>query len=97
MAKKSSKATRGEQYREIIEKECREWKDCKVLAFLFSNERGPERFHYKLMFEPRAKYYLFDCFGNVAQIVVPKDNENERICIQLAESCEGEKTIPNLR
>lgn len=93
----NKKPTKGEQYRGIVMNEGQEWKDCKVLAFLFPNERGPERFHYKLMFESRAKYYLFDCFCNVAQIVVPKGDENERMCIQLAESCDGEKTIPNLR
>ena len=97
MANKSSKATREQTYREIIEKEGRKWDDCKVLAFTFDGPGDPEIFHYQLMYPLRPVYHLFDCSGNVAYIVVPKDPENERMCIQLAESCGGEKTTPNLR
>ena len=95
MAKKTSKTTRDEQYRAILEKEgIREY---KVLAFVFEAESGPEYFHYQLMYPLRPVYHLFDCSGNVAYIVVPKDPENEEMAIQLAESCGGEKTTPNLR
>ena len=97
MAKKSSKATREQMYREIIEKEGRKWDDCKVLAFALDSPCGPEIFHYELMSPLRPVYHLFDCSGNVAYIVVPKDPENERMCIQLAESCGGERITPNLR
>lgn len=95
MAKKTSKTTRDEQYRAILEKEgIREY---KVLAFVFETESGPEHFHYQLMYPLRPVYHLFDCFGKIAQIVVPKDTENEEMAVQLAESCGGEKTTPNLR
>lgn len=95
MAKKTGKTTRGDQYRGIMAKEgIREY---KVLAFIFDVPSGPELFHYELMYPLRPVYHLFDCSDNVAYIVVPKDPENERMCIQLAESCGGEKTTPNLR
>lgn len=97
MAKKSSKATRGEQYRSILESYGKRMEDCKVLAFSFDTESGPEIFHYELMYPLRPIYHLFDCSGKIAQIVIPKDPENERMCIQLAESCGGTKTTPNLR
>ena len=97
MAKKTSKSTREQMYREIIEKEGRKWDDCKVLAFAFDGPTGPEIFHYELMYPLRPVYHLFDCFGNIAQIVVPNDPENEEMAVQLAESCGGEKTTPNLR
>jgi hypothetical protein len=83
-------------YREIVEKEGLKWEDCKVLAFEFDGPEGPEILHYGLMFPLRPVYHLFDRFGNVAYIVVPKDPENERMCIQLAESCGGSKTTPYL-
>lgn len=95
MAKKTSKTTREQMYREIIEKEGRKWDDCKVLAFMFEHSGGPEIFHYRLM-ALRPTYYLFSCSENTAYIIVPKDPENERMCIQLAESCGGTKTTPNL-
>lgn len=97
MAKKSSKATRGDQYREILASYGKRLEDCKVLAFAFDGPGGPEIFHYELMCPLRPVYHLFDCSGNVAYIVVPKDPENERMCIQLAESCGGSKITPNLR
>lgn len=97
MAKKSSKATRGDQYREILASYGKRLEDCKVLAFVFDGPGGPEIFHYELMYPLRPVYHLFDCFGNIAQIVVPNDTENEEMAVQLAESCGGEKTTPNLR
>lgn len=97
MAKKSSKATRGDQYQEILASYGKRLEDCKVLAFAFETESGPELFHYELMYPLRPIYHLFDCFGKIAQIVVPKDPKNEEMAVQLAESCGGEKTTPNLR
>lgn len=98
MAKKSSKATREQVYREILERSGIRFEDCNVLAFAFKQERRPELFHFGLMLhEPRPVYYLFDCFGETAQVIIPNDPENERMCIQLAESCGGSKTTPNLR
>lgn len=93
---RNSKSTKGDEYRAIMEKDgIREY---KVLAFVFLSDMGPQYFHYELMMaDPRPVYYLFDCFGETAQVIVPNDPENERICIQLAESCGGSKTTPNLR
>ena len=93
---RNSKSTKGDEYRAIMEKDgIREY---KVLAFVFLSDMGPQYFHYELMMaDPRPVYYLFDCFGETAQVIVPNDPENERMCIQLAESCGGSKTTPNLR
>lgn len=98
MVKKSeSKASRGEQYRAILAEYGKRLEDCKVLAFSFEGEGGPALFHYELMHPLRPVYHLFDASGNVAQVVIPIDAENERMCVELAESCGGEKTTPNLR
>lgn len=97
MAKKTGKATRGDQYREILASYGKRLEDCKVLAFAFETEYGPELFHYELMYPLRPVYHLFDCFGKIAQIVVPNDPKNEEMAVLLAESCGGEKTTPNLR
>lgn len=93
---RNSKSTKGDEYRAIMEKDgIREY---KVLAFVFLSDMGPQYFHYELMMaDPRPVYYLFDCFGETAQVIIPNDPENERMCIQLAESCGGSKTTPNLR
>jgi len=94
---RNSKSTKGDEYRAIMEKDgIREY---KVLAFVFLSDMGPQYFHYELMMaDPRPVYYLFDCFGETAQVIVPNNEpENERMCIQLAESCGGSKTTPNLR
>lgn len=93
---RNSKSTKGDEYRAIMEKDgIREY---KVLAFAFLSDMGPEYFHYELMLaDPRPDYYLFDIMGEIAQVVAPKDAENDAIIIQLAESCGGKKITPNLR
>ena len=83
-----------DQYRAAMDGYGKRIEDCKILAFEFETEAGPEIFHYELMCPLRPVYHLFDSFGNIAQIIVPKDPENERMCIQLAESCGGEKRPP---
>lgn len=95
--KKAQKPNRKEQYRSILESYGKRLEDCKVLAFAFETESGPEIFHYELTYPLRPVYHLFDSFGKIAQIVVPNDPENEEMAVQLAESCGGEKTTPNLR
>ena len=95
MAKRTT-TNKADQYKAIMEKEgVREY---KVLAFSFLSETGPEYLHYEIMLaDPQPDYYLFDIMGEIAQIVVPKDVENDAIIIRLAESCGGQKTTPNLR
>lgn len=95
MAKKTTKTPRGDQYRAIMESYG--VKDYKVLEFVFDGPGGPELFHYELMHPLRPVYHLFNCYDNNAVVVIPIDPENEQMCIQLAESCGGEKTTPNLR
>ena len=70
--------------------------DCKVLAFVFDDIFGPMHYHYQLMFDS-ARYHLFDHIGSTAYVIIPNDDETEQICVQLAESCGGKKTVPDLR
>ena len=93
---KRTKTNKAEEYRAIMEKEG--ITEYKVLAFAFLSDTGPEYLHYELMLaDPQPAYYLFDIMGEIAQIIVPKDDENDAIIIRLAESCGGQKTTPNLR
>ena len=95
MAKRTT-TNKADQYKIIMEKDgIREY---KVLAFAFLSDTGPEYFHYELMLaDPRPDYYLFDIMGEIAQVVAPKDAENDAIIVQLAEYCGGKKITPNLR
>lgn len=100
MAKKTKSAL-AEQYREILAREGKDFDECKVLAFEFGSEWAVEIFHFELTYPLRPVYHIFDGWDNetehVAQLVIPKDAENERALIMLAESCGGEKTTPNIR
>ena len=96
MAKKSSKATASDQYREILARDGMNFDDCKVVAFEFESASGVDVFHFELMYPLRPVYHIFDGWENVAQIVIPKDAENERMLRQLAESCGGLFVKPRL-
>ena len=96
MAKKAIKQSRLDQYRAIVESYGKRMEDCTILAFEFETEAGPGILHYELMYPLRPVYSIFDNIGNIAQIVVPKDAENERMLVALAESCGGEKISPIL-
>lgn len=50
-----------------------------------------------MLADPRPVYYLFDIMGEIAQVVVPMDEDNDRLIVRLAESCAGKKTTPILR
>lgn len=93
---RNSKSIKGEEYRAVMEKDgIREY---KVLSFAFLSDTGPEYLHYELMLaDPQPDYYLFDIMGEIAQVVVPPDEDNDRLIVRLAESCAGKKTTPNLR
>ena len=84
MAKKSSKATREQMYREIIEKEGRKWDDCKVLAF--SSGRSPELFHYCVMLDKRALCYLFDGAGKQVYVVTSKAPGDIKVSAPISKS-----------
>lgn len=93
---RQTKLTKADEYRTAMEKEG--VRDYKVLAFVFLSDSGPEFYHYDIMTaDPRPAYYLFDCIGEMAQIVVPNDAKNEQALVELAELCGGKKTTPNLR
>ena len=96
MAKKSSKTTREQIYREIIEKDGRKWDDCKVLSFAFKYQMQTELFHYGLMAE-KPDYFVFDCWEKYAYVIAPKDEKNAAVIIAIAEKDGGEKITPNLR
>ena len=91
----SKKTLRVEQYRAILEKDGIRYEDCQVLAFVFDTLRQPEHFHYDLMAQ-KPVYFVFDCWGNNANVVVPKDDKNAAKIIAIAANLGGQKTIPNL-
>lgn len=95
MAKKI-KTTLSDQYREILAREGLNFDDCKVVAFEFGSESGVDIFHFELTYPLRPVYHIFDGWENVAQIVIPKNAENERMLEQLAESCGGSSVKPRL-
>lgn len=96
MAKKI-KTTLADQYREILAREGMDFDKCKVVAFEFGSEWAVEIFHFELTYPLRPVYHIFDGWGDtVAQLVIPKDAENERMLEQLAESCGGESVKPRL-
>lgn len=93
--KKDNKPTQMDRYRAIMEKEG--IRDFKVLAFSFKKESECNNFHFDLMAEKGAKYYLFDGPGNIAHVLVPGDGTNSEIVCDLAARYGGKKTTPNLR
>ena len=98
MAKKTTKTTRDERYRAIMEKDGFAPDEWRVLSFVFEKENGPERFHFRLLLTvPGPGYYLFDCFDKTANVIVPNDDDNAAWIQQLAEQVGGHKTTPNLR
>ena len=97
MAKKSERPPRKEQYRAIVENAGIRFNDCRILAFVFEPPARPETFHLLLMnARPRPEYHLFDCWGKMAQIVIPNDESTAARIQELAEQDGGHKTTPNL-
>jgi hypothetical protein len=93
----AKKETRELLYRSILERDGIRYEDCKVLAFVFETESGPQIFHYKLMHPMRPVYYLFDFMEKIAQVVIPKNQDIEQKIISLAENVGGKKTTPKLQ
>ena len=96
MAKKSTKTSREQQYRDILAKDGIRFEDCRVLSFVFEYPIKTELFHYGLMAE-KPDYYIFDCWDKNANVVVPKDETNEAHITLIAEQLGGQKTTTNLR
>ena len=84
-----------DRYRAIMEKEG--IRDFKVLAFSFKKESECNNFHFDLMAEKGAKYYLFDGPGKIAHVLVPDDDTNMEIVRNIASMAGGQKTMPNLQ
>lgn len=91
----NKKPTRGDAYREILAKDGISFEDCRVLSFVFEDERQPHYFHYRLMDE-KPDYFIFDWWEKYANVVVPKDATNDAHIILIAEALGGQKTMPNL-
>ena len=95
---RNSNNNREQQYRAILAKENKRLEDYRVVAFTFKDASGPERFHLRLLMTvPGPEYYLFDCFGTMAQVIVRDDPETLKWIQELAGQVGGEKTTPNLR
>lgn len=94
MAKKVK--TRGETYRELMQKAGRGWSECAVLSFLFESEYKAHLFHFELM-ETNLTYWLFDTFNGVANVIVPADSKaNERGICEVAIKAGGKQRTPTL-
>lgn len=96
MAKKTSKMTRSDRYREILESYGKRLEDCEVLAFVFKYQMEIELFHFCLMAE-KPVYFLFDSFEKYAYVIAPQDEKNTAVISAIAAKNGGEKITPNLR
>ena len=97
MAKRDSRKARKEQYRAILNAIGVDFDRCDVLAFVFERPLGPQSFHFYLMETlSRPEYHLFDCLGNMAQIVISKDEKIAARIRALAKEVGGTETTPNL-
>ena len=86
-----------DQYRAIMEKDGRRLEDCSVISFVFPDLRAPERFHFSLLMTvPGPEYYVFDCYDNIANVVVPKDEKTIALVEELAEKNGGKRQIVHL-
>lgn len=72
------------------------FEDCRVLSFVFEYPMQTELFHYGLMAEKPA-YFLFDCWDNNVNVIVPFDEQNAAVIVAIAEKNGGKKTTTNLR
>lgn len=95
MAKKSNKATIGDQYREILASYGKRLEDCKILAFSFNCPEDTALFHYGLMSD-KPDYFFYDCTGTYAAVVSPKDEQNAAKIVSISERIGGRQTTPIL-
>lgn len=94
MAKKSK--TRGETYRELMEKAGRSWSGCAVLSFVFESDFKANLFHFELM-ETNLTYWLFDSFNGVVNIIIPADIQaNGKGICDVAIKAGGKQRTPTL-
>lgn len=94
MAKKGQKRTLGSQYKEIIEGRGVKFSDCKILAYSFGTKGGAKALHYALM-DGKIGYILFDCFDDVAQVIVLRGEDTGGI-EELAVNLGGKEIRPIL-
>lgn len=95
MATRSVKKSRAERYREILARWGVLLEDCEVLAFSF--ERSAELFHYCLLIDRRAFYWLFDGAGKHAYVVTKKGPEYVETIREIAKECGGVEISPDMR
>ena len=96
MATKKDKS-RAAQYADSLAYFGVDLKDCKVLRFHFKNEREPQTFHHKAMDKCFPMYYLFDCVGDDAYVVIPQMDGVERELTQIAEEMGGVTLKPDMK
>lgn len=98
MSKDTKKESREAAYRRILAEGGLRLEDCRVLAFVFEDERKPETFHLWLMLDERKpQYHIFDCSGKTATVVAPKYTAGEDIITDIARRAGGQQTTPNLK
>jgi hypothetical protein len=94
MATTSNKKSRADQYREILRGRGVRLEDCQILAFNFG--RDAALFHFCLMADKRAFYYLFDGAGKRAYVITSKP-EYAKTIQEIAEGCGGIRVEPDMR
>lgn len=83
-----------EQYREIMAGAGIGPDDWRLMSFVFEDAEAPERFHYRLMAAGFMAFYLmFDCYDNVANVIVPTGEEHARRVQEIAAMFGGRKTV----
>lgn len=95
MATRYVKNSRAERYRKILASRGVLLDDCEVLAFSF--ERGAEMFHYCLMLDRLAFYWLLDVAGRHAYVVTKKTPEYVETIREIAKECGGVGIAPDMR
>lgn len=94
MAKK--KQSKRDEYADILGASGLDIAKFDILGFVFDDaDFAAERFHYALM-ASGAKYEIFDCFSEYANVVVPKDASNAAVIVELAVKEGGKKITPML-
>ena len=92
MAKKETKISLRQTFTNALSERDVKIEDCKVLAFQFDYETRVEMFHYDLMAR-KYDYYLFDCSGKTAYLIIPKEAD-ESIFVNVAVECKGKQIKP---
>lgn len=87
-----------EQYRDIMNGAGISPDKWRVVSFAFEKAGDAERFHYRIMAAGFMMfYYMFDCSGNIANVIIPNEDEQARRIQEYALALGGRKTTLDLQ